>query len=72
MEERSKLGSGMDMRLLFSGGDGSELSHGLSESASCRLFCECVVGTTVGTRSASGKPRVDSNADSVRLSREPR
>jgi hypothetical protein len=60
------------MRLLFSGGDGSELSRGLSESAGCQLFCERVVGATVGTRSASSELRVDSNADSVRLSCEPR
>jgi hypothetical protein len=71
-EERPKLGSGVDLRLLFSGGDSSELSRGLSESAGCRLCCERVVGATVGTKSASGEPRVGSNADSVRSSCEPR
>ena len=65
MEERPKVGSGVDLRLLFSGGDGSELSRGLSESASCQLFCEHVVGATVGTRSGSSELRADSNADSV-------
>ena len=70
MEERPKVGSGVDLRLLFWGGDSSELSCGLSESASCRLFCEHVVGATVGTRSASSEPRADSNADSVRSSCE--
>jgi hypothetical protein len=60
----------MDLRLLFLGGDGSELSHGLLELASCQLFCEHVVGATVGTRSASSEPRADINADSVRSSCE--